>query len=61
MSWINITTSFSKELLVQVLNKYRYGKSFRLSSESTEELGVKVNNGKVLEEYFKRHPEEKTK
>lgn len=26
-----------------------------------KELGVKVNNGKVLEEYFKRHPEEKTK
>ena len=26
-----------------------------------KELGVKVNNGKVLEEYFKRHPEEKPK
>ena len=26
-----------------------------------KELGVKVNNDKVLEEYFKRHPEEKTK
>ena len=26
-----------------------------------KELGVKVNNGKVLEEYFKRHPEEKSK
>lgn len=26
-----------------------------------KELGVKVNNGKVLEEYFKRHPEEKRK
>ena len=24
-----------------------------------KELGMKVNNGKVLEEYFKRHPEEK--
>lgn len=23
-----------------------------------KELGVKVNNGKVLEEYFKRHHEE---
>lgn len=26
-----------------------------------KELGVKVNKGKVLEEYFKRHPEEKSK
>ena len=26
-----------------------------------KELGVKVNNGKVLEEHFKRHPEEKSK
>lgn len=26
-----------------------------------KELGVKVNNGKVFEEYFKRHPEEKSK
>lgn len=26
-----------------------------------KELGVKVNNGKVLEEYFKRHHEEKSK
>ena len=26
-----------------------------------KELGVKVNNGKTLEEYFKRHPEEKSK
>lgn len=26
-----------------------------------KELGVKVNNGKVLEEYFKRHTEEKSK
>ena len=26
-----------------------------------KELGVEVNNGKVLEEYFKRHPEEKSK
>lgn len=26
-----------------------------------KELGVKVNNGKVLKEYFKRHTEEKSK
>ena len=26
-----------------------------------KELVVKVNNGKALEEYFKRHPEEKSK
>ena len=26
-----------------------------------KELGLKVNNGKVLEEYFKRHTEEKSK
>ena len=26
-----------------------------------KELGLKVNNGKVLEEYFKRHPKEKSK
>ena len=27
----------------------------------SKELVVKVNNGKVLEEYFKRHHEEKSK
>lgn len=26
-----------------------------------KELGLRVTNGKVLEEYFKRHPKEKTK
>ena len=30
-------------------------------NQIARELGVNVNNGKVLEEYFKRHPEERNK
>jgi hypothetical protein len=30
-------------------------------NQIARELGIKVNDGKVLKEYFKRHPEERNK